>query len=111
MLLTYQHFSRLQQGRFTHLERKWKVRRSMANIKVVLGERYRRFRELTEPKDSPWRKMVEARRKKKRLIRRREQLAKHPPKQIFRRSMFSPLRKKIAFRKLKPRVVNNESTV
>jgi large subunit ribosomal protein L47 len=111
MLLTYEHFSRLQTGKFTHPERKWKVKRSMANIKVVLGERYREFRFRTEPPNSLWRQAIEAHRKKKRDLRHKKQKIKHPKKQVIRRNMFSPLRKKFAFRNLKPRVTTTEPTV
>ena len=103
MLLTYRQQCTVTQTKMNNPERLDKVKKSMAHIKMVLGERYREVRERTEEPDSEWRKARDERRQKAALVKRQQNRQAALPKQVHRQKERHPKRKKIKFRGLKPR--------
>ena len=103
MLLTYRHQCTVTASRMANPERLQKVKKSMAHIKMVMGERYREVRERTEEPDSEWRKTREEKRAKRALIAKQVNRQKALPKQVHRQKERHPQRKKIKFRGLRPR--------
>ena len=107
MLLTYRYESLTRQRRMPHSERLIKVRKSMAHIKAVLGERHRQYMDATEPADSPWRK---ARERKSMIRKALKAKAKHPPRSPLLRQKFThPMRKKIKYKNIKPNTIDNNN--
>lgn len=104
MLHSYKQFCRSTGQRAQNEERFNKVKKSMAHIKMVLGERYRQVKEETEPENSTWRVAQEKKRAAKREERLRERRARSAPKQVHPQKENHPKRKKIAFRNVKPRI-------
>ena len=103
MLLTYKAQCDAAATRMANPERIRKVRKSMAHIKVVLGERWRELKEHTEPPNSPWRLSREKAANTRRLHRRQERTRASLPKQVHRQKERHPKRKKIKFRHVHPR--------
>ena len=103
MLLTYRQQCSAAQTKMNNPERLVKVKKSMAHIKVVLGERHREVRERTEEPDSEWRRTREEQRAKRALIRKQHNRQAALPKQVHRQRERHPKRKKIKFRGLRPR--------
>jgi len=104
MLLTYRQQCSATQSRMANPERLAKVKKSMAHIKMVLGERHREVRERTEEPDSDWRRTRDELRAKRALLRKQEHKRLALPKQIHRQKERHPKRKKIKFRGLRPRI-------
>jgi len=107
MLETYRYQSKAQQIPMINGERIRKVRKSLAHIKQVLGERFLQFKLSTEPDDSVWRKNRESRLSRLKSRRNWEKRISSLPQQIHRQKENHPKRKKIKFRKIKP--ISNES--
>ena len=103
MLLTYRQQCTVTQTKMANPERLQKVKKSMAHIKMVLGERHREVRERTEEADSDWRKKREEKRRKRAVIKKQENRRAALPKQVHRQKERHPKRKKIKFRGLRPR--------
>ena len=110
MLHTYKQYCRSTGQRAQNEERFNKVKKSLAHIKMVLGERYRQVKEETEPENSSWRIAREKRLAQKRADRLRERRAKSVPKVFHRQKENHPKRKKLAFRNVKPRIENLADT-
>ena len=109
MLLTYRHQCTTTQTKMANPERLQKVKKSMAHIKMVLGERHREVRERTEEPDSEWRKTREEKRRKRALIKKQEHKRLALPKQMHRQKERHPKRKKIKFRGVRPRASTETS--
>lgn len=103
MLSTYRHQCEVGGVGMANSERVRKVRRSMARIKVVMGERWRAMKEQVEGKDSGWRVSRDKKKAMRDKIRGQERRRNALPTQHFRQRETHPKRKKIKFRQTHPR--------